>query len=241
MAAELVLCLQRETTASTTTSPPRPPHRQIQPPCPNNMRRPLLASSSCHVLQARTGHAFGLAASNSACIRRPRPLPPWHSHPGLGHDGKHMLASLQARASRLVAHLKPQTSSLTRGRSGGVAVAGEAGFARRYSRNSTFCSIPPHTTRNDKIAVRALQISCRAPLVCISTCQCIVVASTDKARQTAQASRLCATTPQPQRYFVLHTTTHHTQLPSSTTTSFAKLWSYFGMYFNTSKARGGAH
>ena len=227
MAAELVLCLQRETTASTTTSPPRPPHRQIQPPCPNNIRRPLLASTTCsasgsHVLQARTGHAFGLAASNSACIRRPRPLPPWHPHLGLGHDGKHMSASLEARASRLVAHLKPQTSSLTCGSPGGVAVAGEAGFARRYRCNSTFCSTPPHTTRNDKIAVRALQTSCRAALVCISTCQCIVVASTDNARQTAWASRLCATT-QRQRYFLFHTTTHRTQLPNSTTSLLAKL------------------
>ena len=112
LAAELVLCLQRPATASTTASPPRPSHRQIHPPGPNNIWGPLLASTTCstsssRVLQARTGHAFGLAASNSACIRRPRPLPPWQPHLGLGHDGEHMPASLEARASRLVAHLKP--------------------------------------------------------------------------------------------------------------------------------------
>ena len=227
MAVKLMLCLQRQTTASTTTSPPRPPHRQINPPCPGNERRPLpvpktCSSSSSHVQQARIALALALATSISACIRCPRPPPSRHPHLGLWHDGKHMAASLKARASLLVAHLKPQTSSLTCGSPGGVAVAGEAGFARRYRCNSTFCSTPPHTTRNDKIAVRALQTSCRAALVCISTCQCIVVASTDKARQTAWASRLCATT-QRQRYFLFHTTTHRTQLPNSTTSLLAKL------------------
>lgn len=69
------------------------------------------------------------------------------------------------------------------GSAGGVAVAEASALPRPYSRNGTFCSTPPHTPCNDKIALRAHQASCRSTLVCISTCQCIVVAHTDTARQ----------------------------------------------------------
>ena len=132
LAAELVLCLehQRQTTASTTTSPPRPPRCDTHSSCPNNTRRPLptsiaYSSSSSHAMQGRTGHVLGSAMSFSACLRRRHTPLPLHPHQGIEHDGKYMPVVLQARAHCFMAHLEHRTPSLTCSSRGGADVAGK--------------------------------------------------------------------------------------------------------------------
>jgi hypothetical protein len=141
---------QRQTTASTTTSPPRPPQCETCSPWPSNTRRPFptsttYSSSSSHVLQARTGRSFGPEARFSARIRRQHTPSPWHPYQGLWHDGKHIPVALKARAYLFMAHLKPQSPSLTCGSSGGEDVAGKPA-----SRDATATVLPVlhhHTPR----------------------------------------------------------------------------------------------